>query len=114
MALTYLFTRSVSKALTFLLVDYSCALKLSSPATYITAIKAASNQGIVIKGSNSLDEYAQVDTFVFDKTGTLTTGVPKIQRIIAYEGYDDEEVLRIAAVWRNIFTTRLRRLLLRR
>ena len=97
MALTYLFTRSVSKALTFLLVDYSCALKLSSPATYLTAIKAASNQGIVIKGSNSLDEYAQVDTFVFDKTGTLTTGVPKIQRIIAYEGYDDEEVLRIAA-----------------
>ena len=77
MALTYLFTRSVSKALTFLLVDYSCALKLSSPATYLTAIKAASNQGIVIKGSNSLDEYAQVDTFVFDKTGTLTTGVPK-------------------------------------
>ena len=65
MALTYLFTRSVSKALTFLLVDYSCALKLSSPATYLTAIKAASNQGIVIKGSNSLDEYAQVDTFVF-------------------------------------------------
>ena len=97
MALTYLFTRSVSKALTFLLVDYSCALKLSSPATYLTAIKAASNQGIVIKGSNSLDEYAQVDTFVFDKTGTLTTGIPKIQRIISYEGYDDAEVLRIAA-----------------
>ncbi len=97
MAVTYLLTRSVQKALTFLLVDYSCALKLSSPVTYLTAIKAASIRGIVVKGSSSLDEYPMIDTYVFDKTGTLTTGVPKIQKILPYRGYSEEEVLRIAA-----------------
>ena len=97
MAVTYLLTRSVQKALTFLLVDYSCALKLSSPVTYLTAIKAASTRGIVVKGSSSLDEYPMIDTYVFDKTGTLTTGVPKIQKILPYRGYSEEEVLRIAA-----------------
>ena len=97
MAVTYLLTRSVQKALTFLLVDYSCALKLSSPVTYLTAIKAASTRGIVVKGSSSLDEYPMIDTHVFDKTGTLTTGVPKIQKILPYRGYSEEEVLRIAA-----------------
>ena len=97
MALTYLFTRSVSKALTFLLVDYSCALKLSSPATYLTAIKAASNQGIVIKGSNSLDEYAQVDTFVFDKTGTITVSRPYIREVLPFYEYSYEEVVKIGA-----------------
>ena len=97
MAVTYLLTRSVQKALTFLLVDYSCALKLSSPVTYLTAIKAASTRGIVVKGSSSLDEYPMIDAYVFDKTGTLTTGVPKIQKILPYRGYSEEEVLRIAA-----------------
>lgn len=97
MGLTYLLTRSLSKALTFLLVDYSCALKLSSPVTYLTAIKAASDEGIVIKGATYLDEYPKIDTFVFDKTGTLTTGVPKICGILPYGGYSHEDVLRIAA-----------------
>lgn len=97
MGLTYLLTRSIPKALTFLLVDYSCALKLSSPVTYLTAIKAASTQGVVVKGSSSLDDYTKIDTFVFDKTGTLTTGIPKIQKIIPYHGYPQEEVLRVAA-----------------
>lgn len=97
MAVTYLLTRSLSKALTFLLVDYSCALKLSSPITYLSAIKAASDEGIVIKGATYLDEYPLIDTFVFDKTGTLTTGIPKICGILPYEGYTHEDVLRIAA-----------------
>lgn len=94
---TFILTQSFSKALSFLLVDYSCALKLATPITYLTAIKDASDKGVVIKGSSYLDTYQEIDTFVFDKTGTLTTGIPTIQKIIPFNGHEVNEVLRIAA-----------------
>lgn len=97
MALTYLLTRSISKALVFILVDYSCALKISTPISYISAINEGVERGIVIKGSRYLEVMNQIDTFVFDKTGTLTTSIPMINRIEPFYDYSIEDVLRIGA-----------------
>ena len=78
MGLTYLFTRSFAKAISFLLVDYSCALKLSTPVAYLTTIKNLIDKKIVVKNSVTLDKYEDIDTFVFDKTGTITVSKPYI------------------------------------
>lgn len=96
-ALTYLFTFSFSKAISFLLVDYSCALKLSTPVAYLSAIQKLIDREIVVKSASSLDIYNNIDTFIFDKTGTITKSHPEIHRIITFYDYSQEEVLRIAA-----------------
>ncbi|MGY3724427.1 ATPase, P-type (transporting), HAD superfamily, subfamily IC/heavy metal translocating P-type ATPase [Granulicatella balaenopterae] len=96
-AITYLLTGSFTKAISFLLVDYSCALKIATPITCLTAVNEAAEHGIVIKGSNNLEVYHDLTTFVFDKTGTLTTGIPTIERIVPFFGHSVEEVLRIGA-----------------
>ena len=96
-ALTYLFTFSFSKAISFLLVDYSCALKLSTPVAYLSAIQKLIDKEIVVKSSSSLDIYNNIDTFIFDKTGTITKSHPEIHKIITFYDYSQEEVLRIAA-----------------
>ena len=97
MGLTYLFTRSFTKAMSFLLVDYSCALKLSTPVAYLTTIKNLIDQKIVVKNSVTLDKYEDIDTFVFDKTGTITVSKPYIQEVLPFYEYSYEEVLRIGA-----------------
>ena len=97
MGLTYLFTRSFAKAMSFLLVDYSCALKLSTPVAYLTTIKNLIDQKIVVKNSVTLDKYEDIDTFVFDKTGTITVSKPYIQEVLPFYEYSYEEVLRIGA-----------------
>ena len=96
-ALTYLFTFSFSKAISFLLVDYSCALKLSTPVAYLSAIQKLIDREIVVKSASSLDIYNNIDTFIFDKTGTITKSHPEIHKIITFYDYSQEEVLRIAA-----------------
>ena len=96
-ALTYLFTFSFSKAISFLLVDYSCALKLSTPVAYLSAIQKLIDKEIVVKSASSLDIYNNIDTFIFDKTGTITKSHPEIHKIITFYDYSQEEVLRIAA-----------------
>ena len=96
-ALTYLFTFSFSKAISFLLVDYSCALKLSTPVAYLSAIQKLIDREIVVKSASSLDIYNNIDTFIFDKTGTITKSHPEIHKIITFYDYLQEEVLRIAA-----------------
>lgn len=97
MGLTYLFTKSFAKAISFLLVDYSCALKLSTPVAYLTTIKNLIDKKIVVKNSVTLDKYEDIDTFVFDKTGTITVSKPYIQEVLPFYGYSYEEVLKIGA-----------------
>lgn len=95
--LTWLLTRNVSKALSFLMVDFSCALKLSMPLSVLSAIKEASNYQIAVKGGKFLEAVAQADTIVFDKTGTLTRATPTVVDIVTYDTLNQDEALRIAA-----------------
>ena len=94
---TYIFTQNVQKALSVLMVDYSCAIKLSSPICVISAMREAVGHSIMIKGGKHLESYAKADTIVFDKTGTLTNTCPKLEKVYAFNGYEENEVLRIAA-----------------
>lgn len=95
--LTWLLSRNVRKALSILMVDYSCAIKLSTPISVISAMKEAVNHGFTVKGGRYLEAFANADTIVFDKTGTLTHAQPKLERVIAFNGYSEEEILRTAA-----------------
>lgn len=90
-------TRNWTKALSVLMVDYSCAIKLSTPISVISAIKEASGHGILVKGGKYFELFAEADTIVFDKTGTLTEASPKLDKVIPFGKYTREEVLKIAA-----------------
>jgi heavy metal translocating P-type ATPase len=94
---TFAFTRNISKALSVLMVDYSCAIKLSSPICVISAMREATNYSIMVKGGKHLENYAQADTIIFDKTGTLTNTCPKLTKVIPFNGYDRDTVLKISA-----------------
>ena len=96
-ALTWAFTGTVERALAVLMVDYSCALKLSIPIAVLSAIREASDCGIQVKGGKYMEKTALADTLVFDKTGTLTTSEPKVAQIITFGGNDEVEMLRLAA-----------------
>ena len=95
--LTWLITRNLNKALSFLMVDFSCALNLSMPLSVLSAIREAGECNITVKGGKFLEAAAQADTIVFDKTGTLTHATPKVVEIVTFNGYDEAECLRIAA-----------------
>ena len=95
--LTWLITRNVTKAVSILMVDYSCAIKLSTPIAVISAIKEASDYDITVKGGKYLEEFSVADTIVFDKTGTLTNAEPKLEKVIPFGKYSQEEVLKISA-----------------
>lgn len=96
-ALTYFFTKNVSKALSVLMVDFSCALKLAMPISVLSAIREASLYHIMVKGGKYLEAIAEADTIVFDKTGTLTKANPTVCKIVSFNGEDENELLRIAA-----------------
>ena len=96
-ALTYALTRNTNKALSVLMVDFSCALKLSILIAVLSAMRQASNMGIVIKGGKYMETVSQADTVVFDKTGTLTVSSPKVKDIVTFEGNDKKEMLKLAA-----------------
>lgn len=95
--LVWLVNRDITRATSVLTVDYSCAIKLTSPIAVRSGIYAAGLSGALIKGANALDALQDVDTVVFDKTGTLTTGNLAVTDVIAFEGYDEKEVLCLAA-----------------
>lgn len=95
--LTWLITRNVTKAVSILMVDYSCAIKLSTPIAVISAIKEASDYDITVKGGKYLEEFSVADIIVFDKTGTLTNAEPKLEKVIPFGKYSEEEVLKISA-----------------
>ena len=95
--LTYLLTRNVTKALSVLMVDFSCALKLAMPISVLSAIREASLHNITVKGGKYLEAMAEADTIVFDKTGTLTKANPTVVDVVSFNGQDSDELLRIAA-----------------
>ena len=95
--LTYLLTRNVTKMLAVLMVDFSCALKLSMPIAVLSAMRESSGRHISVKGGRFLEAVAQANTVVFDKTGTLTYASPKVARIVPFGGHDESEMLRLAA-----------------
>lgn len=96
-ALTYLLTRNATKALSILMVDFSCALKLAMPVSVLSAIREAGSFKITVKGGKFLEAVAEADTIVFDKTGTLTEAKPIVAKVISFNGYSEDELLRIAA-----------------
>ncbi len=96
-ALTYLFTGNVTKALSVLMVDYSCAIKLATPISVISAMREASGHGFVVKGGKHFESFANADTIVFDKTGTLTNACPVVEKVIPFGKYSEDEALKISA-----------------
>ena len=95
--LTYLFSHNLEKAVSLLMVDFSCALKLSIPISVISAMREASGHGITVKGGKFLEAVSSADTIVFDKTGTLTRAQPTVREVISFDGEDPDELLRMAA-----------------
>ena len=96
--ITYLLTRNVTKAMSVLMVDYSCALKLAMPISVLSAIREAGQRKITVKGGKFLEAMAEADTIIFDKTGTLTKAKPTVARVISFDDERDEnEILKIAA-----------------
>lgn len=95
--LTYALTRNATKALSVLMVDFSCALKLAMPISVLSAIREASLHNITVKGGKYLEAMAEADTIVFDKTGTLTKANPTVVYVVSFNGQDSDELLRIAA-----------------
>lgn len=92
-----LVTRNAAKALSVLMVDFSCALKLAMPIAVLSAIREAGQRGITVKGGKYLEAVAEADTIVFDKTGTLTKAKPTVKDVVAFGDYPEDEALRIAA-----------------
>lgn len=94
---TYAITRNVTKALSILMVDYSCALKLTMPVAVLSAINECSNYNTTVKGGKYLEALSKANVIVFDKTGTLTNAQPKVADIITFGNNDKAEMLRLAA-----------------
>ena len=96
-AVTYALTRNATRAISILMVDFSCALKLAMPITVLSAIREAGENHITVKGGKFLEAVADADTIVFDKTGTLTKATPTVKDVVVFGEYPKEEALRIAA-----------------
>ena len=101
--LVYLLTRNVTKALSVLMVDFSCAMKLAMPISVLSAIREASKYHLTVKGGKYLEAVAEADTIVFDKTGTLTKVHPTVVDVISFNGDDPDELLRVAACMEEHF-----------
>ena len=95
--LTWLLTRNTAKALSILMVDFSCALKLAMPLSVLSAMREAGAYHITVKGGKYMEAVAAADTIVFDKTGTLTKAKPQVADVVVFNGQDKDELLRIAA-----------------
>ena len=94
---TYVLTRNVTRAISCLMVDFSCALKLSMPLAVLSAMRECSSYHITVKGGKYLEALSKADTIVFDKTGTLTRATPQVVDVIPFSGCDEREVLQLAA-----------------
>ena len=96
-ALTYLLTRNATRAISILMVDFSCALKLSMPLAVLSAMRECGSCHITVKGGKYLEAMAKADTIVFDKTGTLTHATPTVARVVPFGDRDERSVLCVAA-----------------
>ena len=94
---TYLLTRNVTRAISCLMVDFSCALKLSMPLAVLSAMRECGSYHITVKGGKYLEALSKADTIVFDKTGTLTRATPQVVEVVPFSGCDKREVLQLAA-----------------
>ena len=94
---TYALTRNVTRAISILMVDFSCALKLSMPLAVLSAMRECGNYHITVKGGKYLEALAKADTIVFDKTGTLTHATPQVVQVVPFSGCEEREVLQLAA-----------------
>ena len=94
---TYAFTRNVTRAISILMVDFSCALKLSMPLAVLSAMRECGEYHITVKGGKYLEVLAKADTIVFDKTGTLTRATPQVVQVVPFSGCEEQEVLQLAA-----------------
>ena len=94
---TYALTRNVTRAISILMVDFSCALKLSMPLAVLSAMRECGEYHITVKGGKYLEALAQADTIVFDKTGTLTRATPQVVQVVPFSGCGEQEVLQLAA-----------------
>ena len=95
--LTWLLTRNITRTMSILMVDFSCALKLAMPLSFLAAMREAGKHGITVKGGKFLEAVASADTVIFDKTGTLTYASPRVAKVITFDGGDENEMLRLAA-----------------
>ena len=102
-ALTGLITGNATKAISVLMVDYSCALKLAMPISVLSAIREAGDYNVTVKGGKFMEAVADADTIVFDKTGTLTKARPTVAKVYAFNGMNSDELLRIAACMEEHF-----------
>ena len=94
---TYLLTRNVTRAISCLMVDFSCALKLSMPLVVLSAMRECGSYHITVKGGKYLEALSKADTIVFDKTGTLTRATPQVVEVVPFSGCNEREVLQLAA-----------------
>lgn len=95
--LTLLITRNIARAVSVLMVDFSCALKLSMPLSILSAMREAGRHKITVKGGKFMELVSRADTVIFDKTGTLTKACPTVERVVVFNGNDEQEMLKIAA-----------------
>ena len=95
--LVYLLTRNATRALSVLMVDFSCALKLAMPISVLSAIREAGSHHMTVKGGKFLEAVAAADTIVFDKTGTLTKARPTVKEVVPFNGRKEADMLRVAA-----------------
>lgn len=95
--LTLLLTGNTTRAVSVLMVDFSCALKLSMPLSVLSAMREASRHKITVKGGKFLEKLSEADTVIFDKTGTLTHACPTVECVVPFNGQNGEEMLRVAA-----------------
>lgn len=102
---TYLLTRNVTRAISCLMVDFSCALKLSMPLAVLSAMRECGSYHITVKGGKYLEALSKADTIVFDKTGTLTRATPQVVDVVPFSGCNEREVLQLAACLEEHFPT---------
>lgn len=95
--ITFLFTRNITKVMSTLMVDYSCAMKLAAPIAVLSAMKESAKHGILVKGGKFLEDVSLADTVVLDKTGTITEAKPKLARVISFSDKTENDLLTIAA-----------------
>ena len=90
-----------------LVIDFVCGIKLSTATALYAAIGKAAKKGAIIKGSNYIEDMSHLETIILDKTGTITEGTPIVQQVIPFDGYEQEEVIRLAATAEKILLTLL-------
>ena len=95
--LTWLLTGDTTRAVSVLMVDFSCALKLSMPLSVLSAMREAGRHRITVKGGKNLEKFSETDTMIFDKTGTLTNACPTVVSVVPFNGQSETEMLRVAA-----------------